>query len=152
VRQLEQASHSPYWLSDIEGKDVTYDVQGVSVTRKVQQADALKLTTPLQWADCVIENPPWRRDFLHPFIEHLLANAKYCWLLIDAGWAFTEQAAPYMDRCSDMVAMSRLKWIPDTKHDHTQDAAWYRFSKDAEYTIFHPREVSAKPLAKTSAE
>ncbi len=144
VRQLEAAGHHLYWSSDIHGQEVTYTVSGVPVTRTVLAADALTLTIPLQMADCIIENTPWRRDILHPMIEHFIANSKYCWLLIDAGWAFTEQAAPYMYRCSDFVAMSRLKWIPDTKHDHTQDAAWYRFSKDAEYTVFHPREITPK--------
>ncbi len=150
VRQLEAAGHVCRWSSDIMAREVTYTVSGVPVTRHVPGIDALKLGAKLEHADCIITNTPWRVDILHPMIEYFL---KYnsAWLLLNAGWAHTKQSIPYMSFCSDIVAIGRLKWIPKSKYDAKDDCSWYRFSKDAEYTVFHPRQdISAKRAAKTS--
>ncbi len=42
-----------------------------------------------------ITNPPWTRDVLHPIIDNL-RKQKPTWLLLDADWAYTCQAAPYL--------------------------------------------------------
>lgn len=145
VKQLDEAGHSLYWGSDIEGREATTTIFGVPVTRTVPAMDALTLTTPLQLADCIITNPPWTRTkknpILHKLIEHFITNSQYAWLLLDAGWAFTKQSADYMPYCSDIVAVGRIKWIPNTKSVGKDDCAWYRFSKDREYTVFHPRVI-----------
>lgn len=147
VTQLDRAGHTLYWGSDIEGVTCSTEVFGVPVTRTVLAADALTLTTPLQLADCIITNPPWERVILHKMIEHFVANSKYAWLLLDADWAHTQQSAPYMPYCSDIVAVGRVKWIPGTKMVGKDNCCWYRFSKEREYTVFHPRAIS--PRAKT---
>ncbi len=152
VRQLEAAGHKLYWASDIEDRSAQTVINGVQVRRQAVVADALTLTDPLQRADCVISNCPWEVEQLHPIIEHLLANAKYTWLLLGAGWMFSQRAAPYMKFCSDIVTVGRLKWIPGTKWDAQDDCVWLRFAKDTDYTIFHPRLVSAKPSGGTSEE
>ncbi len=142
VRQLEAAGHVAAWVSDIEGRDVTYTVSGVPVTRKVQAYDVFKLTQILRVAGCVITNCPWSRPILHKMIEHFISHANETWLLLDAGWAFTKQSADYMPHCSDIVAVGRVRWVPDTKMVGKDDCAWYRFSTDTEYTIFHPRIIT----------
>lgn len=152
VRQLDEAGHTLYWGSDIHGQEATTTFFGVPVTRMVPAMDALTLTTPLQLADCIITNPPWSRDILHPMIEHFVANSKYTWLLLDADWAHTQQSAQYMPYCSDIVAVGRVKWIPGTKMVGKDNCCWYRFSKEREYTVFHPRVISqpAKPGVSSS--
>jgi len=82
-------------------------------------------------ADAIITNPPWSREILHPMIRHFQRFAP-AWLLFDAGWAFTGQSAPFIDQCSHIVVVGRLRWIPDTDMTGKDDVAWFRF--DARHT------------------
>jgi hypothetical protein len=77
-------------------------------------------------ADCIITNPPWSRDVLHRLITHL-RNIAPTWLLLDADWKQTRQAAPYLPHCSDIVAIGRVKWIEGSKHTGKDNACWYKF-------------------------
>ena len=76
--------------------------------------------------DAIITNPPWRRDILHPMIERFMHIAP-TWILLDAAWAHTKQSAPFIDQCSHIVAVGRLRWIPDTKMTGKDDCVWLRF-------------------------
>lgn len=78
-------------------------------------------------ADAIITNPPWRRDWMHPLIEHFLSVGLPTWLLFDSDWMFNRHAAPYIPHCSTIVAVGRVKWIPGSKHSGMDNAAWYRF-------------------------
>ena len=92
-------------------------------------ADALSLT-PAQFdrlgADAIVTNPPWTREIMHPLIDHFQRLAP-TWLLFDADWAHTRQAAGYLEHCSKIVSVGRVKWMPDSKHYGKDNAAWYRF-------------------------
>jgi hypothetical protein len=76
--------------------------------------------------DAIITNPPWTRALLHPLILHF-QKFKPTWLLFDADWAFNKSAAPYLEQCSDIVAVGRLRWIEGTTNTGKDNAAWYRF-------------------------
>lgn len=76
--------------------------------------------------DAIITNPPWSRDVLHRLIVHLQAIAP-TWLLFDADWAHTRQAAPFLDQCSHIVSVGRVKWIPGSPHTGKDNCAWHRF-------------------------
>ena len=76
--------------------------------------------------DVIITNPPWSRDVMHRLIAHF-QNIAPTWLLLDADWAHTKQAAPFLPHCSDIVAIGRVKWIEDSKHTGKDNCAWYRF-------------------------
>lgn len=91
----------------------------------VTKANALKLKPqPYQ----IITNPPWRRDWLHPMINHFTSIAPAVWLLFDADWFHTKQAIPFMHMLTDYVAVGRLLWIPGTTTRGKDNAAWYRFT------------------------
>jgi hypothetical protein len=77
--------------------------------------------------DYVISNPPWRRDILHPAIE-TFTRSWATWFLLDADWMHTRQAAPYMRRCSKVVAIGRVKWIPGSRQTGKDNCCWYKFS------------------------
>jgi hypothetical protein len=77
-------------------------------------------------ADFIITNPPWDRAVLHPLIIRL-SRLVPTWLLIDAPWMHTRQAAPYLQRCTAIVSVGRLKWFEDTPHQSKDDCAWFRF-------------------------
>jgi hypothetical protein len=89
--------------------------------------DAL-LIDVLNGADAIITNPPWTREILHPLIDHFMLWAP-TWLLFDADWCHTKQAGAYLDRCSHIVSIGRVKWIPDSPHTGKDNAAWYRFDR-----------------------
>lgn len=76
--------------------------------------------------DAIITNPPWRRDILHLMIERFQSIAP-TWLLLDADWAHTKQSGPFMDQCSHIVSVGRLRWEPGTKQTGKDNSAWYRF-------------------------
>lgn len=75
----------------------------------------------------VITNPPWDRKFLHPMIERLVEFGVTSWLLFDADWAHTVQAAPYLPHCDKIVSVGRVKWIEDSKNSGKDNCAWYKF-------------------------
>jgi hypothetical protein len=77
--------------------------------------------------DGIITNPPHTRDQMHPLIAHFLRIARTIWLLIDYDWSATKQAAEYMQHCSDIVILPRLKWFEGTKNTGKDNHAWYRF-------------------------
>lgn len=87
--------------------------------------DALA-TSDFNCAEAIISNTPWTRDILHRMILHFQRIAP-TFLLFDADWAHTRQAIPFMDQCSHIVAIGRLRWIPDSKFTGKDNCAWYRF-------------------------
>jgi len=96
----------------------------------VGQLDALKAPNAGA-ADFIITNPPWTREILHPMIEHFSAM-RPTWLLFDADWMHTKQAALYLPKCRKIVSVGRVKWIPDSPHTGKDNACWYLFDANAE--------------------
>lgn len=95
----------------------------------IDEKDAL--TTLTGNIDCFITNPPWDRKILHPLIVHLSDQAP-TWLLFDADWMHTRQAAPYMDRLRSIVSVGRVKWIPDSKMTGKDNCCWYLFMRPSD--------------------
>jgi hypothetical protein len=93
-------------------------------------------------ADAIITNPPWSRDVLHGLITHF-QNIAPTWLLLDADWKETRQAAPFLPHCSDIVPIGRVKWIEGSKHTGKDNTCWYLFdSKHTAGPVFHGRDQS----------
>lgn len=72
---------------------------------------------------------------MHPIIEHFYPM-KPTWLLFDANWLFTKQAAPYLKYCSKVVTIGRVKWIEDSRMTGKDDSVWGLFEIGATETIF----------------
>lgn len=105
-RSLEAAGLHCMWASDIE-----------------DGTDATGIIYP-DLPDAIITNPPWTREILHPIIDNLQRQAP-TWLLFDSDWAYNVGAGPYLEHCSDIVAVGRLKWFNGT--GGKDNASWYRF-------------------------
>ena len=75
-------------------------------------------------AEMIITNPPWDRPVLHQIIERC-ASLRPTWLLFDADWAFTKQAAPHLEICKMIVAIGRVKWFGTTSGK--DNCCWYLF-------------------------
>lgn len=84
-----------------------------------------------QHADCIITNPPWSRDVLHPIIENLSRQLP-TWLLFDADWMHTRQSAPFMPYLRKIVSVGRVKWIPDSKMTGKDNCCWYLFDQTSD--------------------
>jgi hypothetical protein len=95
----------------------------------IERKDAL--TTLTGNIDCFITNPPWDRKILHPLIAFLSAQHP-TWLLFDADWKHTKQAAPYLPWLRKIVSVGRVKWIPDSKMTGKDNCAWYLFDQNSE--------------------
>jgi hypothetical protein len=102
--------------------------------------DALTLvSTDLNGTDNIITNPPWTRALLHAMIMRF-QRLKPTWLLFDSDWANNRHAAPYLETCSDIVAVGRLKWIEGSLHSGKDNTSWYRFwHAHRGPTVFHGR-------------
>ena len=111
---LEAAGHQCVWATDTS-----------PARDDVRLGDALELRNI--GADMFITNPPWSRHVLHPLIRHLSAMLP-TWLLFDADWGFTKQSAGLIQRCSRIVPIGRIKWIPDSKFSGMDSCAWYEFT------------------------
>ncbi len=103
----------------------------------IDTLDALDFTAP-DYADYIITNPPWRRDLLHPMIEHF-RKQRPTWLLFDADWMHTKQAAPYLPYCRMIASVGRVKWIADSKTTGKDNCCWYLFEDKPGETIFRGR-------------
>lgn len=90
----------------------------------ILRANALEFA--FSGADFLIENPPWDRKFLHPFID-LWLPMQPMWLLFDANWMFTKQAEKYLTYCSKIVTIGRVTWVEGTKMTGKDDSVWYLF-------------------------
>ena len=90
----------------------------------------------------VITNPPWSRPILHELINTFSSQCE-TWLLFDADWMHTKQAAPYLKYCHTIISVGRCKWIPGSKHVGFDNAAWYLFDQQAEYngTMFFGKDT-----------
>lgn len=100
----------------------------------IQRADARGFQMPPQWEAEFITNPPWTREILHALIWWLSAQAP-TWLLFDADWMHTLQAAPFKPIMTDVVSVGRLKWFTEDDprqkgNDPMDNCAWYRFAGD----------------------
>ena len=87
-------------------------------------------------SEYVITNPPWDRKILHPMIQYFAPRIR-TWLLFDADWMHTKQSVPYMNMCSKIVSVGRIKWFGNmTGKDN---CAWYLFDRKVNNTIFYGR-------------
>lgn len=142
VDKLEAAGHECVFASD-----------AAPLHPEVIQKNAFSLGSgDCAGADYIITNPPWRRDLLHGMIEHF-RQLRPTWLLFDAAWSHTIQedlakkhdvktVPELMEYCAAQVSVGRLKWIPNSKHDGTEDTCWYLFLPDKCETRFIARAAA----------
>jgi hypothetical protein len=83
-------------------------------------------------ADCILTNPPWSRNLLHPMIE-LFSDVAPTLLLFDANWINTKQARPFQDRLVAVFPAGRHRWFAGQEGDKglapKEDTSWYLFDK-----------------------
>lgn len=88
------------------------------------------LEDDLRGAEMIITNPPWDRPVLHQIIERC-ALLRPTWLLFDADWMHTAQAAPHLEICRKIVSIGRVKWIEGSKNSGMDNCCWYLFDRNS---------------------
>jgi len=83
--------------------------------------------------DMILTNPPFSRDVLLPMIDHFI-SLRPTWLLLPADMAHNRYFSPYMEKCSRVVSVGRLKWFKDSKHTSTDNFMWAFWPHKAEPT------------------
>jgi len=121
IRHLERHGHKCARCSDIEVVPGAPEWAFECDARETRECEG----------DVFITNPPWARDLLHPIIRNLSSIAP-TWLLFDADWMHTKQAAPFLPWLHKIVSVGRVKWIPDSKMTGKDNCAWYLFDQRAD--------------------
>jgi hypothetical protein len=107
------------WESDIEDRGLGF------------LFDAMCLTKNELWkCDLIITNPPYTRKVILPMIDHFI-SLKPTWLLLPADWMHNKYFGPYMDKCSKVISVGRLKWFKDSLHSSTDNYCWYYWKHKA---------------------
>lgn len=130
--QLKNLGYDCKHLSDIEPQDT------LGLGNIIKTMDYKDVVNEHD-VDAMITNPPWDRHFFHEAIEIVTPKFPICWWLMSANWAFNKSSSKYLDKyVTDIVAIGRLKWIPDTKMAGKDDCIWVRTSVDKkDDTKFH---------------
>lgn len=91
--------------------------------------DAMTLSEhELERCDLIITNPPFTKSVLLPMIDKFMA-LRPTWLLLPADMMHNKYFAPYMDKCTKVISVGRLKWIKDSPHTSTDNFCWYYWEK-----------------------
>lgn len=135
IDHLSRNGHECVLASDIE-----------PLRGDIHKCDFLNMTKEaLTSGSMIITNPPWRRDLLHPALDRIIECGTPAWILLDADWAHTTQAVPYLKYCSKIVAIGRVKWIEESKSQGFDNCCWYQFIGGSEQeTIFKGKYLEAK--------
>lgn len=116
VRHLEALGHTCVSKFDAEPR-----------SPDIRQHDASWIMAEdILGAEVIITNPPWDRPPLHQIIQRC-ANLAPTWLLFDADWMHTNQAAPFLLMCESIVAVGRVKWIEGSTMAGKDNCCWYLF-------------------------
>jgi hypothetical protein len=78
-------------------------------------------------SDAIITNPPHSRTLMHELLLCFVAINLPVWLLVDLDWVSNLAAAPYLSKCSDVIPIGRVKWVPGTEHSGKENYGWLRF-------------------------
>jgi hypothetical protein len=89
--------------------------------------------------DVFITNPPWPAKFLKGepttgIIKHL-SGLRPSWFLLSADIAHNGYMAHLLQRCTHIVSVGRVKWIPGSKNTGVDNCAWYRFDAKESPTV-----------------
>ena len=135
IHHLEAEGFACGWSSDL-----------APAGKGIVKRDALTLTKrDLSGCDAIVTNPPWpapngRGQPTLTLIRHLSAILP-TWLLLPSDFAFNRSAAIAMRHCSEMVAVGRVKWFPDSAFTGMDNCGWFLFEPTPQACRFYPRSA-----------
>lgn len=117
------------------GHECVYACDIEPMHEKVERRDVLFFGQQFPEMDYIITNTPWEREPLHQMID-VFRNHAPSWLIFDADWMHTHQAAPYLKYCTKVVSVGRVQWIEGSKTSGMDNVCWYLFQKEETKTEF----------------
>lgn len=100
------------------------------------KADALNLTEEaLEHCDMIITNPPYTWSQLQPLLDFWIPLRPTA-LLLPADYMHNKRFAPYVEHCTTIVSVGRVKWIEGSKTAGVDNYAWYIFMPQKQITKF----------------
>jgi len=106
----------------------------------IEQRDCLKLLyADIKFVDVFITNPPHTHELLAPIIDHLV-KYRPTWLLLPHDWIATKQASPFLDYCSHIKVIGRMKIYPGSPSTGFDNFVWARFTNQFTNTKFVGRD------------
>lgn len=105
----------------------------------IRTQNALDLTPEdVKLCDVILSNPPFARGILLPMIDHFL-TLKPTWLLLPGDIIHNKYMSPYLEYCSDILAIGRMYW-EDNKVSGKDNMVFMKFDKQhIGATYFHGR-------------
>lgn len=120
IESLEWFGHRCVYASDINPGKKTFERRDLfTLDRRWRRQSGARI---------FITNPPWKRDVLHAAIKHLTTLLP-TFLLLDADWMHTRQAVPFLEYCSLIVSVGRVKWIESSDGAGVDNSAWFFFDR-----------------------
>jgi hypothetical protein len=119
-------------IRHLESFDLTCVARGDIVTGQ----DARKLTlADYNGADAGITNPPFKNPgdptrginatrLLRELVQHFLDLGKPFYLLLSHDWSTNENVAPFLEHCSHIIVVGRVKWIKGTRTGGMENSCW----------------------------
>lgn len=117
IAHLEKHGHKCAYACDIEPQ-----------ADGIEKRDVLFFGWHCPSADFIITNPPWERDSLHRMI-FMFKQERPTWLLFDADWMHTTQAAPFLKSCSKIISIGRISWEGNGVSG-MDNCCWYLFQDE----------------------
>lgn len=117
-------------------KDIEPQADGIEV------GNGLDLTEEeLQFCDYIITNPPFTWSVLSPLMDKWI-SLKPTVLLLPADFMHNIRFSKYLNVCTKIVSIGRVKWIEGSKTGGVENYAWYFFDKDnKQRTQFYGRPI-----------
>lgn len=96
----------------------------------ILKGDALSMRAEdIEYCSLIVTNPPFTWSVLKPLLD-LWISLKPTLLLLPADMMHNIRFRPYMEKCSFVKSVGRVKWIEDSKTSGMENYAWYLFDKD----------------------
>ncbi|ODU29002.1 hypothetical protein [Sphingopyxis sp. SCN 67-31] len=122
------------WAADLLPMRRTVHSTGQLIAQQdvVTLPQMMAATRELGDVDIFATNPAWDRRLLHMKID-VLARLRPTWLLFDAAWKETKQAARFGKYCHTIISVGRLVWIEGSDAQSIDDCSWYGFDASREW-------------------
>lgn len=96
----------------------------------VLHGDSVNLNAEsVEVCDYIITNPPFKWVWLKPLMDRWI-DLKPTILLLPADFAHNLRFTPYLDVCTKIVSVGRVKWIEDSTASGVENYSWYFFDKN----------------------
>ena len=115
---LEGFGHKCTWATDIEPRRADIGCLNAMALPLIGRRNI--------HAQMIISNLPWTRAIMHPLIDRLSAMMP-CFFLFDSDWHDTKQSRELIWRCSRIIPVGRVKWIPGSEHVGMDNVSWFEF-------------------------